>query len=157
MKSIKNKSTEEIIATLNDNIQWCYNYNQVRKTLILIFYYDTLLNYYKNQFSEEQRTQVIIGLNRIIEHFTNFYKRNVVTKYKCNISIFLNDNYDIQQLLTEHDFKIDNGFYKSSDNSFWVNIKTRKIENMSLLSQNGLYDTWIKKFKDNDILHYAVT
>lgn len=157
LKSIKNKSTDEIISILNDNIQWTYNYNQVRKTLILIFYYDTLINYYNNQFSEDERTQVIIGLNKIIEHFTNFYKRNVVTKYKCSISILLNDNYDMQLLSTEHEFKIDNGFYKSPDNSFWINIKTRKIENMTLLSENGLYDTWIQKFKENNIIHYAVS
>jgi len=157
LKSIKNKSTEEIISILNDHIQWSYNYNQVRKTLILIFYYDTLINYYTNQFTEEQRTQVIIGLNKIIEHFTNFYKRNVVTKYKCSISILVNDNYDMQLLSDEYEFKIDGGFYKSPDNSFWINMKTRKIENMTILSQNGLYDTWIKKFKENNIIHYAVS
>lgn len=157
LKSIKNKSTKEIITTLNNNIQWAYDYNQVRKTLILIFYYDTLINYYTNQFSEDEKTQVVIGLNKIIEHFTNFYKRNVVTKYKCSISILLNDNYDMQLLSDEYEFKIDNGFYKSPDNSFWINIKTRKIENMTILSQNGLYDTWIKKFKENNIIHYAVS
>lgn len=99
----------------------------------------------------------IIGLNKIIEHFTNFYKRNVVTKYKCSISILLNDNYDMQLLTDEYEFKIDGGFYKSPDNSFWVNIKTRKIENMTILSQNGLYDTWIKKFKEDNIIHYSIS
>lgn len=156
LKSIKNKSTEDILNTLNDNVQWIYKHNQVRKTLVLIIYYDTLLNYYTNQFSEEQKLQVIFGLNRIIEYYTNFYKRIVVTKYKSNVTLLINENYDLCDLEKEYNFIKDKNFYKSADNSIWINIKTRQIENMNILSQNGLYDTWIKKFKKNNIVHYTL-
>ena len=157
LKSIKNKTTEEILATLNDNIQWVYTYKQVRKTLILIIYYDTLLNYYNNQFSEDQKLQVIFGLNRIIEYYTNFYKRIVVTKYKSNVTLLINNDYDLCQLEQDYKFIKDKDFYKSTDNSIWVNIKTKQVENMNILSQDGLYDTWIKKFEENNIVHYALS
>ena len=157
MKSINNKSINEILATLENDIQRVYKYNQVRKTLILIIYYDTLINYYNNQFSEPQKLQMIFGLNRIIEYYTNFYKRIVVTKYKSNVMLLINEDYDLCNLEKDYDFKKDTDFYKSSDNSIWVNIKSKKIENMNILSQDGLYDTWIKKFEKSNIIHYALS
>lgn len=156
LKTLKNKSTEEILSTLNANIERVHNYNQVRKTLILIIYYDTLLNYYKNQLSEDDKFKIILGLNEIIEHYTNFYKKPVVTKYKCNVSIKVNDNFDLNKLETDFEFKNDDGYYKSPDNSIWINIKNKKIEDMSIVSENGLYEVWIKKFKECNIVHYAV-
>ncbi len=157
LKSINNKSINEILATLENDIQRVYKYNQVRKTLILIIYYDTLINYYNNQFSEPQKLQMIFGLNRIIEYYTNFYKRIVVTKYKSNVMLLINEDYDLCNLEKDYDFKKDTDFYKSSDNSIWVNIKSKKIENMNILSQDGLYDTWIKKFEKSNIIHYALS
>lgn len=156
LKTLKNKSTEEILSTLKANVDRVYNYNQVRKTLILIIYYDTLLNFYKNQLSEDNKFKIIFGLNRIIDYYTNFYKRTVVTKYKCNVTLKINDNFDLNKLGTDFEFKNDEGFYKSPDNSVWINIKTKKIEDMSIRSQNGLYEIWIKKFEEYNIIHYAV-
>lgn len=156
LKTLKNKSAEEILSTLNDNIERVYKYNQVRKTLILIIYYDTLLNYYKNQFSEDDKVKIIFGLNRIIEYYTNFYKRTVVTKHKCNVTLLINENYDLNKLKNDFDFTIDEGFYKSPDNSLWINIKTKKIEDMSIYSKNGLYEIWIKQFEKANMLHYSV-
>ena len=157
LKSIKNKSTDEILATLENDIQRVYKYNQVRKTLVLIIYYDTLINYYNNQFSESQKLQMIFGLNRIIEYYTNFYKRIVVTKYKSNVILLINEDYDLCNLEKDYNFKKDTDFYKSPDNSIWINIKSKKIENMNFLSQDGLYDTWIKKFEKSNIIHYALS
>lgn len=157
LKTLKNKSTEDILFTLNNNIQRVYTYKQVRKTLILIIYYDTLLNYYTNQLSEDDKFKIIFGLNRIIEYYTNFYKRTVVTKYKCNVSLLVNDNYDLHNLETEYNFTTENGFCKAPDNSVWINIENKKIENMSIKSEAGLYDVWIKKFQENSIIHYALS
>lgn len=156
LKTLKNKSTEEILATLDNNIKRVYTYNQVRKTLILIIYYDTLLNYYTNQLSEDDKFRIIFGLNRIIDYYTNFYKRTVVTKYKCNVVLKMNDNFDLDKLKEDFDFTNEEGFYKSPDNSIWINIKNKKIEDMSICSQNGLYEVWIKKFEECNIIHYAV-
>lgn len=157
LKTLKNKSTEEILSTLDNNIKRVYTYNQVRKTLILIIYYDTLLNYYTNQLSEDDKIKIVFGLNRIIEYYTNFYKKAVVTKYKCKISVLLNDNFSLDKLETDFKFKNNDEFYKSPDNSVWINTKTKKIEDMSIRSQNGLYEVCIKKFKEYNIIHYAVT
>lgn len=157
LKTLKNKSTEDILSTLDNNIQRVYTYKQVRKTLILIIYYDTLLNYYTNQLSEDDKFKIIFGLNRIIEYYTNFYKRTVVIKYKCNVSLLVNENYNLNNLETEYNFILDNGFYKAPDNSIWINVKTKKIENMSIKSEAGLYDVWIKKFQENNIIHYALS
>lgn len=156
LKTLKNKSTEEILSTLASNIERVYTYNQVRKTLILIIYYDTLLNYYKTQLSEDDKFKIIFGLNRIIEHYTNFYKRTVVTKYKCNVALKINDNFDLNKLELDFKFKNEEGFYKSPDNSIWINSKTKKVEDMSIRSQSGLYEIWIKKFEECNIIHYAV-
>lgn len=144
------------MSVLENNISKVYKYNQVRKTLILIIYYDTLLNYYSNQLSEDDKIKIIFGLNRIIEYYTKFYKKTVITKYKCNVSLKINDNFDLNKLETDFEFKHDDGFYKSPDNSIWVNSKTRKVEDMSIISQNGLYEIWIKKFEEYNIVHYAV-
>ncbi len=156
LKTLKNKSTEEILSILNANIERVHKYNQVRKTLILIIYYDTLLNYYKNQLSEDDKLKIILGLNEIIEYYTNFYKKTVVTKYKCNVSLKVNDNFDLDKLETDFEFKNDDGYYKSPDNSIWINIKNKKIEDMSIVSENGLYEVWIKKFKECNIVRYTV-
>ena len=157
LKSIKKKKTEEIFEDFKQNITTIISLEQVRKTLIMIIYYDTLLNYYKNEFTKKQKMEMVFGLNRLIEHYTNHYKREVVTKYRCNVSLFIKKDYDLDNLKSNFEFIAEDDFYKSPDNSIWVNKITRKIENMSILSQEGLYDTWINKFKDLNISCYSIS
>lgn len=68
----------------------------------------------------------------------------------------INDNFDLNKLETDFKFKNDEGFYKSPNNSIWINSKTKKVEDMSIWFQSGLYEIWIKKSEECNIIYYDI-